>query len=49
MIKMIPFNKPPYTGNEEKYILEAIKSDKISGNDYFGKRCEKCFEEKKHY
>jgi dTDP-4-amino-4,6-dideoxygalactose transaminase len=27
----IPFNKPPYTGNEEKYVIESMKSSKISG------------------
>lgn len=43
---MIPFNKPAYTGNEEKYILESIKSSKISGDGEFTKRCTKWFEEK---
>ncbi|QKF76871.1 dTDP-4-amino-4,6-dideoxygalactose transaminase [Arcobacter defluvii] len=43
---MIPFNKPPYTGNEEKYVLESIKSSKISGDGEFTKRCHKWFEEK---
>lgn len=41
---LIPFNKPSYTGNEEKYILEAIKSEHISGNGKFTKVCEKWFE-----
>lgn len=43
---MIPFNKPPFTGNEEKYILESIKSSKISGDGEFTKRCTQWFEEK---
>ena len=43
---MIPFNKPPHTGNEEKYVLEAINSGKISGDGHFGKKCEKWFLEK---
>ena len=43
---MIPFNKPPYTGNEEKYILESVRSPKISGDGEFTKRCHKWFEEK---
>lgn len=43
---MIPFNKPPFTGNEEKYVLESIKSSKISGDGEFTKRCHKWFEEK---
>ena len=43
---MIDFNKPPLTGNEEKYILESIKSPKISGDGEFTKRCHRWFEEK---
>ena len=42
----ISFNKPPYTGNEDKYVLEAMKRDKISGDGYFGKKCQNWFEEK---
>lgn len=43
---MIPFNRPPFTGNEEKYILESMKSSKISGDGEFTKRCHTWFEEK---
>jgi dTDP-4-amino-4,6-dideoxygalactose transaminase len=43
---MIPFNKPPYTGNEEKYVLESIKSSKISGDGDYTKKCTKWFEKK---
>ncbi|MDD5053068.1 MAG: dTDP-4-amino-4,6-dideoxygalactose transaminase [Sulfuricurvum sp.] len=43
---MIPFNKPPFTGNEEKYVLESMKSSKISGDGEFTKRCHQWFEEK---
>jgi dTDP-4-amino-4,6-dideoxygalactose transaminase len=43
---MIPFNKPPFTGNEEKYISESIRSSKISGDGEFAKRCHRWFEEK---
>lgn len=43
---MIPFNKPPLTGNEEKYVLESMQSSKISGDGEFTKRCHKWFEEK---
>lgn len=42
---MIPFNKPPHTGNEEQYVLEAMKSPRISGDGPFGKRCQRWFEE----
>ena len=43
---MIPFNKPPYTGNEDQYIIESIRSSKISGDGEFTKRCQKWFEKK---
>ena len=43
---MIPFNKPPLTGNEEKYILESLHSSKISGDGQFTKKCHTWFEEK---
>ncbi len=43
---MIPFNKPLLTGNEEKYILESMKSSKISGDGEFTKKCTEWFEEK---
>jgi len=43
---MIPFNKPVLTGNEEKYVLESMRSSKISGDGEFTKRCHKWFEEK---
>jgi dTDP-4-amino-4,6-dideoxygalactose transaminase len=45
-MKMIPFNKPPFTGNEEKYVLQSMKSSKISGDGEFTKKCTKWFEEK---
>ena len=44
-LKMIPFNKPFLTGNEIKYIKEAVKSGKISGNGIFTKRCQTFFEQ----
>lgn len=43
---MIPFNRPPFTGNEEKYVLESMKSSKISGDGEFTKRCTQWFEKK---
>lgn len=42
----IPFNKPYLTGNEIKYIEEAVKSGKISGNGNFTKKCQNFFQEK---
>ncbi len=43
---MIAFNKPPYLGTEEKYVLEAIKQTKISGDGNFSQKCQKWFEQK---
>lgn len=42
----IGFNQPPFTGNEEKYVLESMQSSKISGDGEFTKKCETWFEEK---
>ena len=36
---MIPFNVPPYTGEEEKYINQAIANHKICGDGEFTKKC----------
>jgi len=41
---MIPYNRPPYTGNEDQYVLQAMRSDKISGDGYFSRKCENWFE-----
>jgi dTDP-4-amino-4,6-dideoxygalactose transaminase len=43
---MINFNKPCFTGNEETYVLESMKSNKISGDGEFTKKCHIWFEEK---
>ena len=43
---MIPFNKPFLIGSELKYIEEAVKSGKISGNGMFTKKCQDFFEQK---
>jgi dTDP-4-amino-4,6-dideoxygalactose transaminase len=43
---MISFNKPPLTGNEQQYVLQAMQSNKISGDGYFGKKCQSWFEER---
>jgi dTDP-4-amino-4,6-dideoxygalactose transaminase len=37
---MIPFNKPYITGNELRYIQEAIYNGHLSGNGPFTKRCQ---------
>lgn len=41
--KIIPFNKPYFTGNESKYMEEAVKKGHISGNGYFTKKCHEFF------
>src|SRR5689334_721589 len=41
---MIGFNKPYISGKEFEYIEEAIKMEKLSGNGFFTKRCQKFFE-----
>ncbi|SHK36725.1 dTDP-4-amino-4,6-dideoxygalactose transaminase [Marinobacter antarcticus] len=43
---MIPFNVPPYTGVEEKFIKQALTSQKLSGDGPFGKKCQSWFEKK---
>lgn len=37
---MIPFNVPNVTGNEEKYIKEAIRNRHLSGGGPFTKKCQ---------
>ena len=39
MQKLINFNEPPYIGKETKYIEEAVRSKKISGDGYYTKKC----------
>jgi dTDP-4-amino-4,6-dideoxygalactose transaminase len=46
MVFMIPFNRPPHTGNEEQYVLDAINSDKMSGDGKYGRLCQTWFEER---
>ncbi len=43
---MISFNVPPYVGTEEKYIHEAIRSQKICGDGQFTKECSQWMEAK---
>jgi dTDP-4-amino-4,6-dideoxygalactose transaminase len=41
---MINFNVPPYTGSEDKYVITAMRSSKISGDGEFGLKCQNWFE-----
>lgn len=43
---MIPFNKPYLSGKETRYIEEAVKFGKISGNGLFTQKCQAFFEKK---
>ena len=45
---MIFFNVPPCTGNEMKYIAEAVASHKICGDGAFTKKCSAWMEERFH-
>lgn len=42
---MIPFNIPAKTGKELLYIEQAINSDKLCGDGFFSKKCEKWIED----
>lgn len=46
---MIGFNKPYLTGNEFKYIEQAIALQNISGNGVFTKKCQSFFEKKYNF
>ena len=41
----IPFNKPYLSGPEARYIEEAVRSGKISGDGLFTRRCHQFFEQ----
>jgi dTDP-4-amino-4,6-dideoxygalactose transaminase len=43
---MIPFNKAPYVGQEEVYMMEAVRNNKISGDGEFTHRCHTWLEKK---
>lgn len=42
----IPFNRPPYTGNEDQYVIAAMRSEKISGDGKYARQCQRWFEER---
>lgn len=43
---MISFNVPPFTGNEMKYIEQAVEAQKICGDGQFTKKCNDWIENK---
>lgn len=42
---MIPFNKSPYTGDEDKYVLDVIHNQKMAGDSFYTEKCHKWFED----
>jgi len=42
----IPFNKPAYLPEEEKYIIQALESGHLSGDGLFTKRCNTLLEQR---
>ena len=42
---MISFNVPPYVGNEQNYIKQAVENHKICGDGEFTKLCNSKLEE----
>ena len=46
---MIPFNKPHLTGNELKYIQDAVSRGKISGNGYYTQKCHEFFHKRQGF
>lgn len=42
---MIPFNRPPHTGNEDQYVIAAMGGEKISGDGKYGLLCQQWFEQ----
>lgn len=45
MYPAIPFNKPYFSGNETRYIEQAVRSGKISGDGLFTQRVHQFFEQ----
>ncbi|MDH3505488.1 MAG: dTDP-4-amino-4,6-dideoxygalactose transaminase, partial [Nitrospirota bacterium] len=42
----VPFNRPCLTGNEEKYLVEAVARGHISGDGEFTRRCSALLEKR---
>lgn len=45
-MRMIPFNIPPFIGNEDEYIKKAIENHKICGDGEFTKKCNSWIEQR---
>lgn len=42
----IPFNKPCYTGNEDRYVLAAMHGSAMAGDGPFTRKCQSWFEQR---
>tara|TARA_R110002012_G_scaffold106998_3_gene248614 strand:+ start:7723 stop:8853 length:1131 start_codon:yes stop_codon:yes gene_type:complete len=40
---MIPFNLPAYTGNEDQYLMQSVRSSRIAGDGQFTAKCHEWF------
>ena len=40
---MIPFNLPAYTGNEDQYLMQSVRSARIAGDGQFTAKCHEWF------
>ena len=45
-MRMIPFNIPPFIGNEDEYMKKAIENHKICGDGEFTKKCNSWIEQR---
>ena len=43
---LIPFNIPPYTGDEDHHVLASMRGTKISGDGPYSMLCQRWFQEK---
>lgn len=41
---MIPFNKPLYIGSEDAYVIQSMRSSKLSGDGEFSRLCQNWFQ-----
>ena len=49
MHPVIPFNKPYFSGNETRYIEQAVRSGKIAGDGMFTQRVHRFFEQQRGF
>jgi dTDP-4-amino-4,6-dideoxygalactose transaminase len=42
----IPFNKPACVGREEEFVVQAIRNNRLAGDNAFGKKCQSWFDKR---